>query len=301
VSELGVASTADLARLTEADLKDELPAMKLAERRRLLDALATPVVPASAPAPSAAPASAGLRPRGPKVALCIGISKYSGCSPLKNAANDAADVASALRGVGYAVTHLSDAAASYKGMRAALDAFAAALRPGGVAFVYFSGHGMRGRDGNNYLLPCEGVSHYSDLGTDALSLERINARLEGSKCLLHIVISDACRSDPPPMKSDTKSELPKGFKVLAVPPAEAGSVMSYSCDPGEVSWDGAGNGGRNGAFTTALLKHLTTPELHVETLFTRVASDCQQLTRHHEKPQRPWKSANLTHEHVCLF
>ena len=153
---------------------------------------------------------------------------------------------------------------------------------------------MRGHDGNNYLLPVEGVSHYRDLSTDALSLERINARLEGSKCLLHVVISDACRSDPPPMKSDTKSELPKGFKVLVVPPAEAGSVMSYSCDPGEVSWDGASGGGRNGPFTTALLKHLTTPELHVETLFTRVASDCQQLTRHHEKLQRPWKSANLT-------
>jgi hypothetical protein len=161
---------------------------------------------------------------------------------------------------------------------------------------------MRGHDGNNYLLPVEGVSHYRDLATDALSLERVNSRLEGSKCLLHVVISDACRSDPPPMKSDTKSELPKGFKVLAAAPAEVGSVMSNSCDPGEVSWDGGGGeGGRNGAFSTALLRHLTTPELHVEALFTRVANDCQALTRHHDKPQRPWKSANLTHEHECLF
>ena len=57
---------------------------------------------------------------------------------------------------------------------------------------------MRGHDRNNYLLPVEGVSHYRDLSTDALSLERINARLEGSKCLLHVVISDACRSDRRP-------------------------------------------------------------------------------------------------------
>ena len=53
------ASAADLARLTEADLKSELPAMKLAERRRLVDAFTAAPIPAPASAPSsAAPASA---------------------------------------------------------------------------------------------------------------------------------------------------------------------------------------------------------------------------------------------------
>ena len=271
--------------------------MKPLERRNLL-AEAKPA--ASPPAAAPPPQLGALRPHGVKAALCIGISKYSGCNPLRNAANDANDMGAALRKQGYQVDLLTDAQASYKGMRDALDAFSRLLGPGGVAFFFFSGHGVRGHEGHNYLLPCEGVSHYRDLSTDALSLERVNARLVGSRCLLHVVVADACRSDAPRMVSETKAALPKGFAVMAAAPAEVGSIMSFSCDPGEVSWDGAG-GGRNGAFTTALLRHIGTPGLHVETVFTRAAKDCQELTRHHDKPQSPWKMANLTHEHVCLF
>ena len=235
------------------------------------------------------------------MALCIGISAYEGCNKLKNAVHDAEDVGAALRSKGYDVKFLLDGKATYKGMRAALDAFAAALRPGGTAFFFFSGHGMRGADGRNYLLPVEGVTHYRDLSTDALSLERINDRLIGSKCLLHVIVSDACRSDVPRMESETKDELPKGFGVLSATPAAAGSVMAYSCEPGKVSWDGLG-GGRNGAFTASLLRHLTTNGEHVEHVFTRATKDCVAATQHQPQgAQRPWKHADLTETHVCLF
>jgi hypothetical protein len=147
------------------------------------------------------------------------------------------------------------------------------------------------------------VEYYEDLEDDAISLERVNGRLDGSGCMLHVVVADACRSQPPRMKSRSRLAAPsacRGFGVLSAAPAEAGSVMVYSCDPGKVSWDGVG-GGRNGAFTTALLRHITTPGLHVDTVFTFAARDTQELTRSHPEPQRPWRSANLTHEHVCLF
>ena len=161
--------------------------------------------------------------------------------------------------------------------------------------------GLRGRDGNNYLLPVEGVSHYEDLSMDAMSLERVNARLEGSGCLLHVVVSDACRSNAPKMVSASKDGLPKGFATMAAAPASAGSVMAYSCEPNKVSWDGAG-GGRNGAFTTALLRHLTCDGEHVEDVFTKTTKDCVELTRgNQDGPQRPWKHADLTETHVCLF
>ena len=254
--------------------------------------------PALVPAPSA---ERVLRPVGPKVALCVGISAYKGCNPLKNAARDAEDVGNALRGKGYDVRLLLDGKASYKGMRESLDAFASALRPGGVAFFYFSGHGMRGADGRNYLLPVEGVTHYRDLSSDALSLERINDRLVGSRCLLHVVVSDACRSDAPRMVSETRDELPKGFSILPATPAAAGSVMAYSCEPGKVSWDGIG-GGRNGVFTASLLRHLTKDGEHVEHVFTRTTADCVAATKHlPQGEQRPWKHADLTETHVCLF
>lgn len=242
-----------------------------------------------------------LRPTGAKVALCIGISAYVGCNTLRNAANDARDVGAALSGKGYAVTTLLDGAASYRAMRQALDAFAVALRPGGVAFFFFSGHGLQGPDGRNYLIPVEGVSHWRDLEHDALSLERVNDRLRGSQCMLHVVVADACRKDSPArMATDTK-DLPRGFSVLAAPPAQAGSLLVYSCEPGRVAWD-AGSGGANGVFTAALLRHLTAPGEHVEAVFTRTTRDCVEATRHQaEGPQRPWRHADLTETHVCLF
>lgn len=58
VSQLGVASVADLRLMSEADLEKEVPALKLAERRRLHSAIAL----ATAPAAAAAPAAAGPDP-----------------------------------------------------------------------------------------------------------------------------------------------------------------------------------------------------------------------------------------------
>ncbi len=51
VDKLGVAFCADLALLTEADLEKEMPAMRVAERRRLLHAaaVAAPAAPPHAP------------------------------------------------------------------------------------------------------------------------------------------------------------------------------------------------------------------------------------------------------------
>ncbi len=55
--------------------------------------------------------------------------------------------------------------------------------------------------------------------------------------------------------------------------ARAGSVLSYSCDPGKVSYDAPSAGGRNGAFTTALLRHLTAEAAHVDSVFIRTTAD----------------------------
>jgi hypothetical protein len=110
-----------------------------------------------------------LRPTGPKVALCVGVSKYtySGCIPLTYPAKDAADVAAALRRVGYTATVLQDAAATAAGIRSALEDFSAALGPGGCAFFYFSGHGLTGPDGKNYLLTYSPVRFLEDLEDEA--------------------------------------------------------------------------------------------------------------------------------------
>jgi hypothetical protein len=265
---------------------------------------AAPAAPAQAkpPAPAAVPSlPAGLRPSGPKVALCIGISAYeSPINTLANPVHDAGAVAAALKQVGYDTSTLFHRAATKKGMRQALEAFSARLGRGGVAFFFFAGHGMTGLDGKNYLLPVNGIDYIEDLvhlEDDALSLEKVNKLMEGSGCFLHIVAADACRSLPS-LRSRSRATQTRGMSVCSAAPAEVGSLLAYSCDLGKTASDGEG---RNGVFTTALLRHLTTPNLHVENVFTRAARDCQELTKHKPEPQRPWKAANLTHEHVCLF
>ena len=71
-----------------------------------------------------------------RVALCIGVSKYAS-SPLKNPAHDAADVAEALRAIGFQATLLLEP--SLKQMLDGLEAFVAALQPGGTAVFFFAG------------------------------------------------------------------------------------------------------------------------------------------------------------------
>ncbi len=267
---------------------------------------ATPVVQAT-PAvtslsfvhPLAPSAASGLCPSGPKVALCIGIASYeTPLNTLVNPVHDAGDVAAALTLVGYDTITLFDRAATKKGMRQALESFSSRLGRGGVAFFFFAGHGMTGLDGKNYLLPVNGVDYIEDLEDDALSLEAVNKQLDGSGCFLHVVVADACRSLPSLRSRKRTAMQPRGLSVCSAAPAEIGSLLAYSCDLGKTAADG---NGRNGAFTSALLRHLTTPGLHVENVFTRAARDCQELTKHEPEPQKPWKSANLTHEHVCLF
>ncbi len=59
------------------------------------------------------------------------------------------------------------------------------MQPGGVAFFFFSGHGLQGpADGRNYLIPVEGVESDALLEDDALSMERVHNCMAGRDCLL---------------------------------------------------------------------------------------------------------------------
>jgi uncharacterized caspase-like protein len=71
-----------------------------------------------------------------RAALCIGVSKYPS-SPLQNSAHDAADVADALRSIGFEATLLLEP--SLKQMVEGVETFVAALQPGGTAVFFFAG------------------------------------------------------------------------------------------------------------------------------------------------------------------
>ena len=81
-------------------------------------------------------ASSSGRLSSSRVALCVGVSAYAS-SPLRNSANDARDVADALRAAGFAATLLLEP--DVKALQDGVDAFAASLRPGCTAVFFFAG------------------------------------------------------------------------------------------------------------------------------------------------------------------
>ena len=66
--------------------------------------------------------------------------------------------------------------------------------------------------------------------------------------------------------------------------------MAYATAPGKTAEDGTG---RNGLFTSALLKHMETPNLDIAKLFRVVRKDVKQ--RSHSK-QIPWSESSLTED-----
>ncbi len=83
-----------------------------------------------------------------KRALVFGNGDYYGRWALTNPANDAEDVAAALRDLGFKVTLLVNR--NNRGMSDAVQHFTRELENGDVALFYFSGHGFSGKDVNNW-------------------------------------------------------------------------------------------------------------------------------------------------------
>jgi uncharacterized caspase-like protein len=94
-----------------------------------------------------APAFAGIR-----LALVLGNSKYQAVPALDNPANDAADLAQALRAIGFEVIEQRDA--TRDAMAKAVRDFSERLHDADVALFFYSGHGLQ-MNGENYLLPVD--------------------------------------------------------------------------------------------------------------------------------------------------
>lgn len=101
---------------------------------------------------SAETAGAADEVTGTRVALVVGNGAYTGAKPLRNPANDAKDVAPALRACGFAVTVGTDC--DYERMDRAVEAFGNALRGASVSLFYYAGHDMQAQ-GEDYLLPVD--------------------------------------------------------------------------------------------------------------------------------------------------
>lgn len=244
-------------------------------RRRWLHAASALALPLSALAQAAAP----------RVALVIGNAAYAG-SPLRNATRDARAMAELLAGFGFQVIEERDA--SRARMESALERAAAALRgQGGVALLYYAGHGMQ-VDWKNYLLPVDvRLETGADVARQCVDVQQVLAAFRASGTRTNILVLDACRDNP--LGAGTAG--PRGLAPMDAPP---GTFYAYATAPGNVAEDGSESEG-NGLYTRFLLGELRKPGARIEDVFKRVRLQVRQAT---QGRQVPWESTSLEEDFV---
>jgi Caspase domain len=214
-----------------------------------------------------------------KIALVIGVKSYKHVQPLLNSLNDAHDVAASLKAKGFRVMELYDPS-SKRQMQDTIRKYFSILngQRNMAGLFFYSGHGLQ-VDGSNYLIPTTANPVLkADIDDQCLKMDYVMATLEQAGNPLNIFIMDACRNNP--FRSFTRSTEP-GLSQVNAP---NGSYIVYATSPGKVASDGVG---RNGLFTSKLLKHMDTPGLNIEQVFKLVARD---VSTESNGVQLPWLS-----------
>jgi uncharacterized caspase-like protein len=225
-----------------------------------------------------------------KTALIIGNGSYK-TGPLKNAVNDALDMAALLSGKGFNVIMRQDA--SRAEMREAIREFGNEISEGGVGLFYYSGHGLQ-VDGVNYLVPIGAdIQLKAEVAEECVSAATVLKVMEYSNNRINIVILDACRNNP--FRSFSRSDE-KGITRMDPPQgAKQGSIVAFATAPGDVASDGDG---RNGLYTSKLMKYINTPGLKLEEVFKMARID---VLGESDGRQIPWENNSLTGDFFFTF
>ncbi|EJW09522.1 hypothetical protein A33M_1215 [Rhodovulum sp. PH10] len=237
---------------------------------------------------AASPAAAQER-----VALVIGNGAYKNAPPLPNPPNDAADVAAALRRIGFTVFEGRDL--DRRAMVETVRAFGRALDRAKIALFFYAGHGLQ-VNGKNYLVPVDAsLERAGDLSFETIDIGQVLAWME-EDTRVNLVFLDACRNNP--LARTLARSL--GMRSAAVGQGLAqihgavGTMIAYATQPDNVALDGDG---RNSPFTAALLKHLPTPGLDIAVLMRRIRSDVVEAT---QAKQVPWDHSSLIGDVVLV-
>ncbi len=231
-----------------------------------------------------------------RVALVIGNASYEVGRPLRNPINDAQDMASHLKDLGFDQIILA-INADKSAMEGAAKDFLAELRNSHAGVFYYAGHGMQ-LGGENYLIPVDAtIESETDVGSESLALNQVLGQMEAAGNKINIVILDACRDNPfvrrwiisRGLAQPREQTQPRG---LAKTESGEGTLIAYATAPGEVADDGKG---RNGTFTAALLEYIKTPKQDVVIMLRAVRNKVIADTKNKgKKPQVPWTSSSLT-------
>ena len=215
-----------------------------------------------------------------RVALVIGNSNYSGQASLGvNPINDATDMASTLRSIGFEVILRTDA--DLNSMNNAVREFGRQNRDADVALFYFAGHGMQ-IERTNYLLPIGvNIKDKHDVGFESVSVSTVQGIMENSNDdRLNLIVLDACRNNP------FRSWMRGGDAGLADMTPPSGTLIAFSTSPGSVASNGTG---RNGLYTGELIRQMKIPQ-RIEDVFINTRVEVEKKSGGN---QSPWELARL--------
>ncbi len=228
------------------------------------------------------PAQAGER-----VALVIGNSDYRN-APLTNPRNDANAMAELLAHAGFQVDKQLDS--NLHQMEAAVARFGLAIRDPGVKFglFYYAGHAFQ-QDWRNYLVPVSAnILAAAEAPKQTVDVSNLFRYMEQSQGRSFLIILDACRDDP---FSGAFRPIAKGLSQFDAP---VGSLLAYATAPGNVAQDGEG---KNGLYTSFLLREFAVPGARLEDAFKRVRLSVRLSSK---GAQVPWESTSLE-EDIYFF
>lgn len=225
---------------------------------------------------------------GRRVALVIGNAAYQHVARLQLSVNDATDIGAALRRIGFDVTVLLDAGRAE--MEQAVRAFRNKLRGAEVGLFFYSGHGLE-VDGRNLLVPVSAnVQDPRDLPYETLALNDVIDEMNSAEPRFKLIILDACRDNPFESRIAPSRGIGRGAGLAAYQSVGTGTLIAFATAPGSTAADGEGS---HSPFTTALVKHITTPGIEVNQMLTRVRVDVAAAT---ERKQVPWVNSSLLDE-----
>ena len=215
-----------------------------------------------------------------RIALVLGNGKYR-VGPLKNPANDAHDMAQALKELGFDVIYGEDL--SQSAMKRSIKEFGDKLGTGAIGLFYYAGHGTQ-IDGRNYLIPVDAtVTTASEFIGNSVEVNSVLAQMERARSRVNIIILDACRNNPFIGARSTEAGL-------ASVKGASGTLIAYATAPDSVAADGEG---RNGLYTSQLLNAMRTPGARIEDVFKRVRINVEAKSNGR---QIPWESTSLVQE-----
>jgi uncharacterized caspase-like protein len=194
-----------------------------------------------------------------RVALVIGNGAYTNASTLENPTNDAAAMTNLLRKARFSIVE-SKFNLGVAEMRRVLRDFSDNLRDADIAVVFYAGHGME-MNGVNYLIPVDArLARDVDVEDEAISLDRLIRLLEPVR-KLQLILLDSCRDNPfvrSMRRTVASRSLLSGHGDIDDKNLAPNMLIGYAQKAGATAEDGTTG---NSPYTTALLKHLTTPGL----------------------------------------